>query len=252
MGLNINNIQATRNFNLLYVILDCLFLIVLLGLFIYKKEWNTLKFSLFGGFLYFIVDYGYFHLISNSRKIMFDSKESETIMALVLLWMSLSYGITNFAFIWLCLDKNKDLKYYLLLIIGWWLIAPSASNAMNSFPILTSRTTSKYHWIMAFMLIVGYIGVIIYNLIIKDKNKRVPIFHLIAIGVSVQFGWEASLLINGIRPWNEQSFQTLIINSLIETNLGMPYIYIIWVKTSKQDSKVMDCQDKLALSFKGN
>jgi hypothetical protein len=45
-----------------------------------------------------------------------------------------------------------------------------------------------------------------------------------AIGIGVQFAWEAALLISGIRP---ALWQPIVVNSLIETNLGMPYIFFI-------------------------
>ncbi|MFQ9871929.1 MAG: hypothetical protein ACLRVT_02565 [Oscillospiraceae bacterium] len=47
---------------------------------------------------------------------------------------------------------------------------------------------------------------------------------ILAIGILVQFGWEAVLAITGIR---NQSLQTLIVNSLLETNLGLPYLFLI-------------------------
>ena len=226
----LENIIPSRNLNLAYIILDCLFLVAFLVLLIIKKRYATTIWSLLGGILYFIVDYGYFHLISNSRFISFNGMESETITALILLWMSLSYGITNFAFIWLCLKKDKYLKEWLTLIIMWWLIAPSLASFDTTNTIITSRTTTKYHYIMAIMLIVGYLFLIIRNLLTKNK---VNILCLLAIGVGVQFGWEISLLINGIRPLNEASFMTLIINSLLETNLGLPYMYLIYKLFSK-------------------
>ena len=44
-----SDIVPTRNFNLLYVILDCVFLAVLLGLLLWKKRYSTVLFALFGG-----------------------------------------------------------------------------------------------------------------------------------------------------------------------------------------------------------
>ena len=125
---SLEGITPTRNFNLLYIILDSIFLVVLLGLLIYQKKYVTLIWSLIGGVLYYIVDYGYFYLISASRVVTVGGVSSEAYTALVLLWMSLSYGITNSAFIWLCLRKDKYLKEYLILIVGWWLVAPSISS----------------------------------------------------------------------------------------------------------------------------
>ena len=59
-----------------------------------------------------------------------------------------------------------------------------------------------YIWMdVAFLaLFAGYAGVIIYNLFRKDNKARINIPWLLAIGVPVQFGWEAGLLLGGIRP----------------------------------------------------
>lgn len=224
---SIEQITPTRNFNLLYVILDSIFIIILLGLLIYQKKYVTLAWAIFGGILYYIVDYGYFYWLSNSRSVLVNGVASEINTALVLLWMSLSYGITNFTFIWLCLKKDKYLKEYLILIILWWLVAPSIASIGGEATIQTSRTTGAYHGAMGIILIVGYFGLIVYNLL--TKNKMINLLWLNLIGISVQFSWEFALLVNGIRPLNEVSLTTLIINSVIETNLGMPYIYLIYL-----------------------
>lgn len=223
----IENIVPTRSFNLLYIILDSLFIIFFLFLLFYKKRYVTLLWSLFGGILYFIVDFGYFYLISGSRTITINSQLQGPLMTgLVLLWMSLSYGITNFAYIFLFLNKDKYLKEWIFLIISWWLIVPTISSIGGEATITTSRTTGQYHGAMAIILLIGYFSLIVYNLFNK-KGQRIPILKLNLIGITVQFGWEFALLINGIRPMNEASFATLIINSLIETNLGMPIIFVL-------------------------
>lgn len=221
----LESITPTRNFNTLYVILDSLFCCLLIGLLIYKKKYVTLAWAIFGGILYYIVDYGYFYWLSGSRTVIVDGVQSEAYTASVLLWMSLSYGITNFLFIWVCLNKDKYMKEFLILIIGWWLVAPSIASMGGPSNIITSRTTGAYHGAMAIILVIGYLGLIIYNIVTKDK--MVNILKLILIGFFVQFSWELALLINGIRPMNEASIMTLLVNSCIETNLGMPYMYLI-------------------------
>jgi hypothetical protein len=224
------SVTPTRCFNLTYIILDSAFLLVLIGLLLWQKKYLTFLFSLSGGILYFLVDFGLFYLASHSRIVYINSAEQGVSgTALVLLWMSLSYGITNFAFIWLCLSHDKNLKEWLCLIIGWWLLAPSLSKIyVSSYNIETYRTTNKYHWIMAVLMAVGYLALIIYNLKAKEKEKKINILWLNLIGISVQFAWEAALLINGIRPLNESSVVTLLIDSFIETNLGMPYFFFIY------------------------
>lgn len=249
---DLNNIVPSRTLNVAYVILDSIFLLVFLGLLLYKKRFLTVFFALMGGVLYFVVDYGIFHLALGSRTITFNGQESETITALVLLWMSLSYGITNFSFIWLCLRKDKYLKEWLLLIVGWWLVAPTLAKMSDFGPITTARTTGQYHYVMAIILVIGYLGLIVYNL--ATKKKMINLLWLNLIGISVQFGWEFSLLINGIRPLNDASFMTIIVNSLIETNLGMPYIYLIFLGLNKfitedfKEPKIAEESDSRALS----
>lgn len=82
----------------------------------------------------------------------------------------------------------------------------------------------------------GYAGVIIYKLFQKDNQARINIPWLLAIGVLVRFGWEAGLLLGGIRPAGfegiAEKLRPLVINSLPETNLGMPYIYLTYLAYS--------------------
>jgi hypothetical protein len=108
--------------------------------------------------------------------------------------------------------------------MGWITVALLSSNFGDSFAqISISRGTGSYHGAMALILFVGYAYVIVHNLKAENEN-RIPILRLIFIGVLVQFSWEAVLLISGIRPleWNP-----IVINSLLETNLGLPYLFFI-------------------------
>lgn len=226
-------INPTRNFNLLYIILDTLFIIILLGLLIYKKRNLTVLFALFGGILYTLVDFGGFYLLSHSRIVFINGIQQDALNTfLVLFWMSMSYGITNFIFIWVLISKDKLAKYWLFLIIMWWLICPSIASMGGENNITTFRTTTSYHGIMGIILVISYLILIIYTLI--SGKEIVNILYLCLIGISVQFSWEFSLLINGIRPLNENSLQTLIINSCLETNLGMPAIYLIYHLINKK------------------
>lgn len=83
-----------------------------------------------------------------------------------------------------------------------------------------------------------------YNLF--TKKEKIALLKLNLIGISVQFSWEFALLINGIRPLNQNSFTTIVINSLIETNLGMPYIYLIFIwiyRHFKEDLRKVEIQN---------
>lgn len=235
----IDQITPTRDLNLLYIILDSIFICVFIGLLIWKKRYSTLIFALFGGVLYTVVDYCGFYLLSGSRTV---SINGETVGAgytfLVLLWMSMSYGITNFAFMWVLLSRDRCRKYWVFMIVMWWMICPSMSELGGEATIQTFRTTGKYHGWMAVVMAVQWIALMIV-LMRKDGGKAfVSIFRLCAIGFFVQFGWEFALLINGIRPLNSASIQTLIVNSFLETNMCMPIIFLInhfWRKRFNED-----------------
>lgn len=84
MFLSSEIITPTRNFNLLYIILDSCFILFLLGLLLFKKKYITLLWSLAGGVLYFIVDFGYFYLLSHTRTITINSVEANTLTVAVL------------------------------------------------------------------------------------------------------------------------------------------------------------------------
>ena len=223
-------IIARRQFAPLYIWLDTAFLIVFALMLLWKKKHMTVLVGLVMGIVYMLVDYGIFHLLLHTRSI----SEGRSLFW-VLLWMSMSYGFTNFTWIWLWLSKDKHLFEWSLLILSWWFCAPLITQtfAGDAAPIVIERTTGSYHGYMAVILFVGYLGVIIYNLAQKDRLRRINIPWILAIGVLVQFSWEAGLLIGGIRSAGFASvgdkLLTLVVNSLLETNLGMPYVYCIFV-----------------------
>ena len=229
-----DEIIARREFGVFYIWLDIAFLLFFAGLLLIKKKYATLIVGILFGFIYFAVDYGLFHLVFRARSI----SEGHSLFW-VLLWMSMSYGFTNFAWIWLWISKDKRLAEWSALILFWWLCAPMiAATFGNGETIIIQRTTSGYHGYMAIILFVGYAALIAWNLFQKDKTLRVQIFWLLAIGILVQFGWEAGLLLGGIRSAGLASFSdkilTLVTNSLLETNLGMPYIYVIFLAFSRK------------------
>lgn len=227
-------IIARRQFTPMYIYLDIAFLIIYAALLIYKKKYMTCTVGFIFGIVYMLVDYGIFHLVCHSRSISGGS------LFWVLLWMSMSYGFTNFSWIWLWISRDKQLFEWSLLILGWWFCCPIIARTFSGSqtPIIIQRTTGAYHGYMAAILFIGYLILIIYNFAQKDSKRRIQIPWLLAIGILVQFGWEAGLLIGGIRSAGfasiTEKLAPLIINSLLETNLGMPYIYLIFIAVTSR------------------
>ena len=220
---------ALRQFDPMYIWFDIAFLVVFAGLLLWKKEYMTVLVGFLAGIVYMIVDYGIFNLLCGARSI----SEGYSLFW-VRLWMSMSYGFTNFTWIWLWISKNCNLFEWSLLILTWWLCCPLLTKTFGGHadPIIIQRTTGSYHGYMAIMLFAGYLFLIIWNLKHKNRNEQMPILWLLTIGVLVQFGWEAALLLGGVRSAGFEAgdmFRTLITDSLLETNLGMPYIYCIYL-----------------------
>ena len=237
-------IVAQRTFGLLYIWLDLAFIVLFCAMLFFTKRRLTLLWALAGGLLYFAVDYGIFHLLTGSRSIEGGS------MFWVLLWMSMSYGITNFAWIWLCLKKDARIAEWTIMILVWWIACPMLSDTFGAGlgTVTIARTTGAYHGWMALILAVSYFAVVIWNLFQQNKARRFRILWLFAIGVAVQFGWEFSLLVGGIRSSGIEGFadkiHVLVVNSLVETNLGLPAMYCIYLWLSRRVTEELQLREQ--------
>ncbi len=239
LSASIDYINPSRQFSLSYVIVDSLFLIFFASFLLYQKKRMTFLFSLAGGILYFLVDFLIFYLWTKSRVITYNGEVCSPLgTAGVLFWMSMSYGFLDFAFIWLWLSKDKHALEYSIMIAIWWMCCPLISQFLtemipNMPVIFTTRSTGRYHGIMGLIMVVGYFIIIIMNIKNKDaKEKQIPIIRLFIIGFMAQFLWEFLLFVFGVRYRYENNdfvdvLNTVLRDSFVETNLGMPYLYFI-------------------------
>lgn len=154
--------------------------------------------------------------------------------------MSVSYGFLDFALILLWLSKDKTHYFYSAIVVIWLICCPLISDFINIFSsqvtaIKTTRTTNKYHAVMGILMVVGYFIIIIMN--ITGKYEKIPVVRLFIIGFMAQFLWEIILFIFGIRFCDNniaKIVNTILRDSLVETNLGMPYLYFIYKGLSKK------------------
>jgi hypothetical protein len=217
---------VARSFNSLYIFFDIAWLVLFTLILLFSRRYLAIIVGLAGCAIYFAVDYGIFYHMLGTREV------TGADPFWILLWLSTSYGYTNFSWIWLLLDRDGHTIDWSLLIISGWLTVSllSQSFGTNFTQITISRGTADYHGIMTVILFIGYLWLLIQNLR-TSQGKKVNILWLLAIGIGVQFSWEAVLLLTGIRP---MGVIPLIVDSLIETNLGMPYLYLIHKKLSKR------------------
>ena len=213
-------IIPSRIFNSLYIYIDIVWLIVILVILILTKRYMALIVGIIGGIIYFAVDYGIFYMLLGTREVI----GANTL--LILLWLSISYGFTNFAWIWLWLDRDRHtLEWSLLFIMGWLATALLSQNFGDNFlSISIQRGTTSYHGVMALLMLTGYLILIIKNIMTQERSKKINILWILSIGILVPFSWEAILLISGIRT---MGIMPLIVNSLLETNMGLPFLFFI-------------------------
>lgn len=108
---------AARTMNSLYIWLDIAYLMMLLGVLLWTKRRQAVIAGLIGGALYFAVDYGMFYLLLGTRQVVGADP------FWFLLWLSISYGFTNFVWIWLWLDcDGHTLEWSILIVAVGWLL----------------------------------------------------------------------------------------------------------------------------------
>lgn len=221
----VGEVIAARTMNGLYIVIDIVFLCVLMGILLWTGRYQAAIVGILGGVLYFLVDYGIFYLALGTRTV------TGADPFWFLLWLSMSYGFTNFVWIWVWLDRDGHaLEWSLLIVSGWLCVSLLSQNFGGAFPVISiSRGTADYHGVMALLLFAGYALLIVHNLL--GRGERIDIPWILAIGILVQFGWEAVLAVTGIR---NPSLQTLIVNSLLETNMGLPYLWMIHRAVSRR------------------
>jgi hypothetical protein len=126
-------VHAARSFNLLFVWLDLGWLALFIGLLLYFKKYQALIVGLVAGIVYMIVDYGIFYLALGTRTV------TGADPFWLLLWLSMSYGLTNFAWIWLLFDRDGHWKEWSVLVIAGWLAVAFLS---QNFGVGTGTVTT--------------------------------------------------------------------------------------------------------------
>ena len=89
-----------RSFNSLYIFLDIAWLLLFTLILLFSRRYLAILAGLAGCVIYFAVDYGIFYHLLGTREVTGGDP------LWVLLWLSISYGLTNFAWIWLLLDRD--------------------------------------------------------------------------------------------------------------------------------------------------
>ncbi|MHA1728049.1 MAG: hypothetical protein ACTSWY_04895 [Promethearchaeota archaeon] len=142
--------------------------------------------------------------------------------------MDISYSVLAFSWVWICFEnwqerKIKEVVQWTSFLFSGWLLIPFISNIVkiNDSSIRTVRYMENLIWVQILSVIIGYFVLIIFKYDLKT------LLYVFWIGCMLAFMMEFSLWINGIRP---MSIDVLIFDTLILTNSGVPYLYLLWDK----------------------
>ena len=117
------------------------------------------------------------------------------------------------------------MAFWTALLFAGWLAIPFVSRwvPLIDDPIMTVRHISSRVWLHIAAVIVGYAALIALGVEFKT------IAYVFWVGCMLAFMMEFALLVSGIRS---TSFALLAYETLILTNQGIPYLYIIKEKIS--------------------
>ena len=210
--------NITRHFELDYLLFDTLFLIIYVLLLLKRRRYDALKAGLVCGALFYLID-GVIWYGTGVREY---ALPAPWIKYPVDFMMDISYGIVAFGWVWLAFDRKRasDVAFWTLLLFAGWLLVPLASRLI---PLLDGQVTTVRHMqrqvvVQIVVVIAGYLLLVVLNYRFKT------ILYVLWIGTALSFMMEASLFVAGIRP---PSVQVLIYETLILTNQGVPYLFVI-------------------------
>jgi hypothetical protein len=126
----------------------------------------------------------------------------------------------------------KDLIFFTLIFFLGWISVSLGSQLIplddKLVEVSRDMNIANQRLIETIMVLINIVIALI--LYIKKKLRLEDILYIFLVGTLVEFSLELSLAISGIRQ--AQGFWTielLVINTLIEFNLGIVLMYLVWV-----------------------
>lgn len=209
--------DVVRIFDLDYLIFDLIFFILFISILIIQKKEIPLIVGLLCGLLFLIID-GIVWWNTGIREI-----SPPDLKIAVDFMMDFSYGLLAFSWVMIMFEKEnmKEVLLWTFFLYGGWLVIAGLSQILplNDTEIITIRHMKHLRIVEISTVIIGYLLL----LILGYSYKR--IIFIFWVGVMLSFMMESYLLFTGIRP---SGIDLLVYDSLILTNQGIPYLYIIF------------------------
>ncbi|MFX0027957.1 MAG: hypothetical protein ACFE8B_02010 [Candidatus Hermodarchaeota archaeon] len=211
--------DVIRVFDLDYLIFDLI--LFLLYIFVLVKQRKILPFfvGVLCGGLFLIIDgiiwwnTGVREIIPANMKIAVD------------FMMDFTYGLLAFSWVMIMFEKKnkKEIILWTMLLYGGWFMIASLSQILplNDVEIITIRHMRHLRIVEISTVVCGYL------LLVFLKYNYKTIIYIFWVGTMLSFMMESYLLFTGIRP---SGFDLLLYDSLILTNQGIPYLFVIFDK----------------------
>lgn len=211
--------DVIRVFDLDYLIFDLIFCFLFISILMVQKKIFPFIVGLLCGVLFLIID-GIIWWNTGIREIY-----PPNLKIAVDIMMDFTYGLLAFSWV-MIMFENKNMKEILLwttLLYGGWFLIASLSQILplNDTEITTIRHMKRLRIFEISTVVIGYL-----LLFILGYNYKKIIF-IFWVGTMLSFMMESYLLFTGIRP---SGFDLLLYDSLILTNQGIPYLYVIFDK----------------------
>ncbi|NHJ86984.1 MAG: hypothetical protein FK734_16095 [Asgard group archaeon] len=234
--------DVARSMDIDFIYFDLMLTAIWITLLLVRKRFKAFFFGLFGYGVVQFTDSVIWYEIKETRHI---NIENDLIGPhLFLTYFSFTYGMIMFSYAPIMFDKTitkLEKALWSALIYGGWLTIALMSQFIpwndQYIEIWRDMGTSRLGQIL--MAVIGYLVLIILNLILKYTNWKfiepIPWWYfayLFAVGIFIHFSMESTLMIAGIRPlyWD-----VLAVNSLLEFNTGIPILFIMWILVSRKD-----------------
>jgi hypothetical protein len=227
--------EVIRIFGTDYIYFDLVFLTIFTALLAVNKKRIPLLAFILGGLIIFIIDWVFWMQIFKIRTFSLPPGFLSFLpeywaKTVFMFWFSMSYGLM-FAWIFLMFDKQNKRAAWTALLFGGWLTIAFLSQVLqiNDNVIETVRLMKSSRVKQIIIVVLGYGALFL----LRYKLKK--ILFLFLVGCGIHFMMEFSLWVSGIRP---SSLDLLLVNTLVESNMGVPLLYIFWDKTLTRSKRL--------------
>lgn len=219
---------VARTLGMDFIYLDLIFLVIWTIMMIRKRYTTALQWGLVGGVTYIITDYILWYLILKVRHY-----SGPLDPFVFFMWFCISPGYIQFSYVFIMFEKRnlKEMVFWTLLFyIGWTCVGcGSQLFHWDDRVIMIYRDMNQSNQRMGESIMVAVNIVISILLLVKKKARIEDILFMYLVGTLVEFALEFTLAVSGIRQQQGTwSFELMIINTLIEFNLGIVIMYLIY------------------------